>query len=249
MSRWQAWLEQQKQTWVFSNFDRQVGPLSLPRPCSACQSNANIVQEPAKFYDPTPADLDDDLEYVTHSSGPHGHFASQQRTNLVRDQLLNEESKSGPILEKLHCIYKYKFEGKINIMVGKVKRVEYELNDLGESLVSQVEVLQCPKRGQKKNNLYVDISAADSFNTDYYIRVIDHLQLENLLCWNLEMTDKGTFSKRRTGGKYGHHSFFVAETQIKYFYRERCFLKWRSLSRRMFLQKVSAFFAGQKLCG
>ena len=75
------------------------------------------------------------------------------------------------------------------------------------------------KQVQKKTNLYVDFKAADIFNTDQSIKVIDHLQHKKLLCWALEITDQVTFLQFfQMGGKYGHHSFFVAETQIENFY-------------------------------
>ena len=50
--------------------------------------------------------------------------------------------------------------------------------------------------------------------------------LHKKLCWDLslslEIIDKGTFSKRQMGEKYGHH--FVAEMKIDNFYCKRCFL-------------------------
>lgn len=222
MAHWQQWLEYQQQVWCYSNFNNKVGDLLLPRPFSLRNALFNTAHTDTKVYDPAPADPDDDLEYVTHDSGPHGHFTTQQRTDLVRDLLLNEDAnESSPILEKQYCIYKYEFNGNSNIMVGKVKAVHYKTNPMGEKTISGIEVLQCPKKGQKQDNLYVDISPDDSFNLDYRVRVVDMLERSMMLCFNLEMTSMGTFSKRRTSGRYSHSSYFVAHTQIQKFYEER----------------------------
>ena len=74
-------------------------------------------------------------------------------------------------------------------MVGKLKKLNYKVNELGEPIVIQYNytVQQCRPNNARKLNLFVDFKAADAFNTD----LIDHLQRENFLCWDLEMTDQG----------------------------------------------------------
>ena len=57
------------------------------------------------------------------------------------------------ILVKMACIYKYEYEGTTNMMVGMVKKVNYN----EDNSVCSIEVLQCPPRGATKDNLYVDI--------------------------------------------------------------------------------------------
>ena len=65
----------------------------------------------------------------------------QERQTLVRDLLLEEESTStSPILTKMGCIYKYEYQGRSNIMVGMVKKVNYN----EDNTITLVEVLQCP---------------------------------------------------------------------------------------------------------
>ena len=59
--------------------------------------------------------------------------------------------------------------------LGKLKKLKVD-NTLGEPFVSLVEFQQCPKQGQKKNNVYVDFKAPNAFNTDSYIRVINNQQ-------------------------------------------------------------------------
>lgn len=221
MSHWQQWLEHERQVWSSSNFNQNTRDLLLPRSLSIRNSLYSAEQNEitsCKVFDLAPADPEDHLQYVTHESGPHGHFKTQQRTKLVRDLLLNEDTNDcSPILEKKYCIYKYEYNGNTNIMVGKVKAVQYETTPNGEKIVSALEILQCPKKGQKQDNLYVDISADDSFNLDYRVRIVDTLERSMLLCFNLEMTSMGTFSQRQRSGKYAHSSFFVAQTQIEKF--------------------------------
>ena len=59
------------------------------------------------------------------------------------------------ILVKMACIYQYEYEGlgTTNMMVGMVKKVNYN----EDNSVCSIEVLQCPPRGATKDNLYVDI--------------------------------------------------------------------------------------------
>ena len=57
------------------------------------------------------------------------------------------------ILVKMACIYKYEYEGTTNMMVGMVKKVNYN----EDNSVCSIEVLQCPPRGATKDSLYVDI--------------------------------------------------------------------------------------------
>ena len=57
-------------------------------------------------------------------------------------------------------------------------------------------------------------SADSAFYPNYCIRVTDVLELEMRLAYN---TDSGSFSKKRTVGKYGHSSYLVAKTSIDAF--------------------------------
>ena len=52
-------------------------------------------------------------------------------------------------------------------------------------------------------------------------RVTDILEREMLLCFNLHMTDSGSFSKKRNAGKHGHSSYVVAKTSFVAFYESR----------------------------
>ena len=56
----------------------------------------------------------------------------KQLLKLVWDLLFHEELTYVPILAKLDCIHKYESEGKINMMVRKVIKVDYEPNKLWE---------------------------------------------------------------------------------------------------------------------
>ena len=66
----------------------------------------------------------------------------KQLLKLVWDLLFHEELTYVPILAKLDCIHKYESEGKINTMVRKVIKVDYEPNKLWEPVVSQMKVHQ-----------------------------------------------------------------------------------------------------------
>ena len=171
-----------------------------------------------RIQNPEPGNPEDNRPYVTHNSGTNGSFTTQERQILVRDMLLAEESNiNAQILVKMGCIYKYEYEGMTNIMVGMVRKVNYN----EDRSVGSIEVLQCPPRGAKKDNLYVDISADGCFNLDYRYRVTDILKREMLLCCNLHMTDSGSFSKKRKTGKHGHSSYVVAKTSFVAFYESR----------------------------
>ena len=95
-------------------------------------------------------------------------------------------------MEKMYCIYKYENAGKCNIMVGLIKKVNY---DETGSNVHSIEVLQCPPKGARKENLHIDISPDDAFNLDYHIRVTDILECSMLLTYNLQMPAGGKFCK------------------------------------------------------
>ena len=219
VSHWQSWFEHQKNIWCVENFVRQYSEMAFLRDLTS--RKASMTEDTTGSIDinnPEPGDPEEDRPYVTFDSGIHGKFTAQERQTLVRDLLLEEESTStSPILTKMGCIYKYEYQGRSNIMVGMVKKVNYN----EDNTISSVEVLQCPPRGAKKDNLYIDFSADTSFNLDYRIRVTDVLEREMLLAYNLVMTDSGCFSKKRKSGKHGHSSYTVAKTSIDSFYQRR----------------------------
>jgi hypothetical protein len=68
----------------------------------------------------------------------------------------------------------------------------------------------------------VDISADGAFNLDYRIRVLDVLERESILAFNLSMNKDGTFSKKRkSGNKHSLCSYMVAKHVIQKFYLEQ----------------------------
>jgi hypothetical protein len=219
ISNWQFWLEEQQKIWSYERFDGKFSDLMLPRIISErkhqLQEVESVPELELHLQNPEPGSPADEVEFVTHSSGEHGHFTKEQRLELVRDLLLEEDSQNAPIMEKTHCIYKYVYAGKCNIMVGMIKKVNYD--ETGTNVAS-IEVLQCPPKGARRENLYIDISPDDAFNLDYRIRVTDILERSMLLAYNLEMTAGGKFCKKRKSGKYGHSAYFVAQTQIGQFY-------------------------------
>lgn len=249
IANWQNWLTQQEETYQISNFGK-LSYLLFPRD-SKTRKPASTTELENNLQDAAPGDPNDELEFVTHSSGPHGQFSKEDRQTFVRDILLEEESNpNAEILINMGCIYKYEYGGKTNIMVGLVKKIIF---DDSTNLVSSVEVLQCPPKGAKRDNLYIDISENDAFNMDYRIRVTDVLERSMLLAYNLQMTSTGHFCKKRKGGKYGHSSHFLAKTRIQSFYSmiatSNKFLSWsqRLLCRRLssILKKIKG---GHALC-
>ena len=82
-------------------------------------------------------------------------------------------------------------------MAGMVKREKYGKKT---SNIHSIDVLQCPPKGAKKDNLYIDTTPDDAFNLDYRIRVADTLEWSRLLA-NLHMTAGGKFFKMRKSGK------------------------------------------------
>ena len=49
----------------------------------------------------------------------------------------------------------------------KVKKVDYEQNEFGEPIVSQVKVQQCPKQGQKKS-MYILTSKQQTLSIEFF---------------------------------------------------------------------------------
>ena len=78
------------------------------------------------------------------------------------------------------------------------------------------EVIQCPPN----DNLYVAICADGAFSLKYRIRVIDTLEREMLIAYNLDMNMDGTFSKKRKSGtRHAVSSYAVAKSAIEKFYK------------------------------
>lgn len=224
---WHQWLEKQRDIWRFSNFNRYLSstklPMTLPAPFS--ERNVPALGNPNTiFVDPAPNDLDEEQEHVTHASGAHGSFSTTQRLEMVRNVVAEEMSSKSNlegVMEGTYCIYKYEYNGEFNIMLGKVKKICYRMEGGRPTDVTAIEVLQCPPKGAKRDNLYIDISAETMFNLDYYIRVTDTLEPSMVLCYNLHMNDNGTFSKRRKQGKYSQTPYVTAKQEIEKFYNQR----------------------------
>jgi hypothetical protein len=204
--------------WKICNFDAKHSDLLLPRDTQTLQqtTSAKIENINRNLYDAAPADPIDELEYVTHSSGIHGAFSKQDRQNFVRNILLEEESNPhAEVLTNMGCIYEYVYDRKTNIMVGLIKKINLDEND---NHLTSIEVLQCPPKGAKRDNLYINISENDAFNLDYRIRVTDVLERSMLLAYSLQMTASGHFCKKRKGGRLGYSSYSLAKTRIRSFY-------------------------------
>lgn len=230
IKNWNSWFNCQADMWRFENFDiSSIGytEMLLPPPYATRLAAVPVPNSPEQILsDPAPNDIDDDQQYVTHESGVHGSFSIKDREGLVRELLdkdLNEEvSGINDALEGTFCIYVYEYESQKNIMLGKIKAIRYLTVDNKPADVKEIDVLQCPLKGAKKDNLYQDISADSSFNLNYYIRVTDTLEPSMVLCYNLYMNDNGTLSKRRKQGKYSQTPYMTAKQVIEKFYAQKC---------------------------
>jgi hypothetical protein len=195
--------------------------MELPLPFTSRQHSESVENTIEDF---APADMPDATEYVTHNSGPHGSFTKADREALIRTTILEENAldDTAVILPQKACIYKYEYNSKTNISVGLVKKViEGDVENETGKVSYLYEVLQCPPKGAKKDNLYIDICPDSAFNLDFRIRVIDRLERSMILAFNLEMTSNGTFSKKRkSGGAHSLSSYCVAKQVIHKFYKE-----------------------------
>ena len=182
----------QKNIWRAENFGDTVSEMVFLRDFEARQACIDEHKTGClDIHNQEPGDPKDDTQYVTYDSGIHGAFTTQEHQNLVRSSFEGRIYFNASILVKMACIYQYEYEGTTNMMVGRVKKVNYS----EDNSVCLIEVLQCPPQGPTKDNLSILIN--------YCIRVTDVLEHEMRLVYN---TDSGSFSKKRKVGKHGHSS-------------------------------------------
>ena len=103
----QKWLEQQQKIWLLENFNK-FSDISFPRTFAEPKTHIQELEtvSPQQVHNPEPEDSYDNVEYVTHNSGEHAKFTKEQRLDLVRDLLLDEDSQNVPIMESMYYIYK-----------------------------------------------------------------------------------------------------------------------------------------------
>ena len=97
---WQTWFQNQKDLWCPENFNPRISEMLFPRDTASRQSCITEATDGNMdiFHNPEPGDPNDERQYVTFNSGIHGKFSSQERQDLVRDLLLEEESTSSSLV-------------------------------------------------------------------------------------------------------------------------------------------------------
>jgi hypothetical protein len=140
MNNWNSWLSTKKAifTGMLNTSHSNFKEMELPAPYKLRQKPSVLPE--TSLEDFASADMPDGLEYVTHASGSHGSFTQKQRHNLIRHTLLDEleNEMDAVILENKACIYKFVYEGQVNMSVGivtvcaKKKSVKFQI--VGEIL-------------------------------------------------------------------------------------------------------------------
>ena len=133
-------------------------------------------------------------------------------------------------------------------MARKVKRVDYEPIELWEPFVSQLKVQQCPQQGQKKT---IICCLQSSRRFQYRSESLIIYMYSKIFCDGtdtLKLLIKGIFPILNNNGWKVWALFFFCSwnTNRKLLLLKMLVISWRSLSRRIFLDKL--FFAEQILC-
>lgn len=248
MENWEAWLTNQKTLWniEFHNLHTSGITTSIDYPRALVirsqtmedSSSINSLVEECAL-----ADLSDNVEFVTHSSGPFGEFTTQQRLKMIRLSLaeIDSQNSATPVLENMGCIYKFTHAcmdpitnaeiEKTQIAVGVIKKI-YQLADFDEKVY---DIRFCPPKGAKAatskrpDTLYQNLHPDFHYNLHYKSKKGKKVEQEDkglpksvMLAFNLEMNKDGTFSKRRmTDSRYNISSYSLAANVISEFYNTR----------------------------
>lgn len=244
MHNWESWLQTQRQTWNLEHpqLDEQSNILRFPRAQSERTRNAlfhrtdgnvgNSVEDCAL------ADLSDDVEFLTHSSGQFGSFTKTDRLQMVRLTLaqVEEHNKKFTVVQNMGCIFKFSHVDrktqmeKTQIAVGMVEKMHNCL----ETNAELFDIRFCPPKGAKPaskgrpDTLYQDISADYAYNLGYKSRQGKKVEKEDVnlprsvfLAFNLEINKDGKFcKKRRNDSPYNMSSYSLADNVITEYYRQ-----------------------------
>jgi hypothetical protein len=239
MENWQNWLCEQEKIWDLEYHQAHpagfISFVAFPRSLlnRAPSRDQNTLPE---VEDCALADLEDHVQFVTHSSGAFGAFTRKERLEMIRLSLAEIEKRNSNImvLENMGCIYKFVHEAaetkeeKTQIALGLVEKVHTN----SESNESTFDIRFCPPRGAKpagKNrpdSLYQNISADMHFNLKYRSKKGKKVENEDkklprevMLAFNLDMNKDGTISKRRmTDSPYNMSSYALVHNVISEFY-------------------------------
>lgn len=213
--------------------------LAFPRPQTIRNSSHGDENPPTEndIDDIAFADLGDEVEFLTHSSGDFGSFTKKDRLNMIRLSLaeIEKHNSSVVIFQNMACIYKYTHldrldhAEKTNIGVGIVEKV-HVCPETGQELV---DIRFCPPKGAKpatknrQDTLYQPISVDYAYNLSYKSAKGKKVEKEDInlprsvmLAFNLEINKSdGRFSKRRRNDSpYNMSSYSLAQNVIENFY-------------------------------
>ena len=221
LSVWKCWLEQQKQLWTYSLTAPACAPRVLPRPFATRQATQDPQAQLDKFEDCAPADPEEALEIITHSSGIHGQFTDEQRLCQIRQAIATAEefrNPTEPVTAKKACIFVHCYfdiarqKNVHQIGVGIVENIQGD----PASPSATFDLIFCPPKGSlpakgifgsksfRADTLYQDITCDMSFNQQYTSKKGKKVESENkniektsLLAFNLILNKQGNFCKKR----------------------------------------------------
>jgi hypothetical protein len=194
-----------------------------------------------EFEDCAPADPEEALEIITHSSGIHGQFTDEQRLRQIREAIATAEefrNPTEPVTAKKACIFIYCYfdvarqEDVHQIGVGIVENIQGD----PASPSATFDLIFCPPKGSlpakgifgsksfRADTLYQDITCDMSFNQHYTSKKGKKIESENknlektsLLAFNLILNKQGNFCKKRDrkDSLYNMSSYEIAQAVIQ----------------------------------